>query len=48
VVIDAKTTGGYRLDKDDGLLTWRLKLAPGQKRQLRLAFRIEVPASYQQ
>jgi hypothetical protein len=48
VVIDARTTGGYRLDKDDGLLTWRLKLAPGQKRQLRLAFRIEVPASYLQ
>jgi uncharacterized protein (TIGR02231 family) len=48
VVIDPRTTGGYRLDRDDGLLTWRLKLAPGQKRQLRLAFRIEVPASYLQ
>jgi uncharacterized protein (TIGR02231 family) len=48
VVIDAKTTTGYRLGKDDGLLVWRLKLAAGEKRQLRLAFRIEAPDSYLQ
>jgi uncharacterized protein (TIGR02231 family) len=48
VVIDAKTTGGYKLGKDDGLLTWKVKLAAGEKRQLRLAFRIEAPDSYLQ
>lgn len=48
VVVDGKTTGGYAHDREDGLLTWKLKLAPGEKRILDLAFRIEAPSSYEQ
>jgi len=48
VVIDPRTTGGYGQSRDDGLLTWKLALAPGQKRELDLVFRIEVPSSYDQ
>lgn len=48
VVIDPKTTAGFRHDKEDGLVVWRLKLNPGEKRAVDLAFRIEVPASYGQ
>jgi uncharacterized protein (TIGR02231 family) len=48
VVLDPKTTGGYAQQKDDGQLVWRLKLSPGEKRTLTLAFRIEAPASYEQ
>lgn len=48
VVIDGRTTGGFVQKKDDGLVTWRLKLGAGEKRELRLVFRIEAPASYEQ
>jgi uncharacterized protein (TIGR02231 family) len=48
VVIDPRTTGGYGQRGDDGLLTWTLKLAAGQKRDLALVFRIEAPTSYDQ
>ena len=48
VVIDPRTTAGYGQSRDDGLLTWTLKLAPGQKRELALVFRIEAPSSYDQ
>jgi uncharacterized protein (TIGR02231 family) len=48
VVIDPRTTAGYGQRRDDGLLTWTLKLAPGQKRDLNLVFRIEAPSSYDQ
>jgi hypothetical protein len=29
------------------VLTWRLRLRPGEQRTLDLAFRVEVPSSYQ-
>jgi uncharacterized protein (TIGR02231 family) len=48
VVVDGKTTPGFSHDKTDGVLTWRLKLVSGERRVLALAFRIEVPASYEQ
>ena len=48
VVIDPRTTAGYGQSRDDGLLTWTLKLAAGQKRELALVFRIEAPSSYDQ
>jgi uncharacterized protein (TIGR02231 family) len=48
VVIDPRTTGGYGQSRDDGLLTWKLRLQPGQKRELDLVFRIEAPTSYEQ
>ena len=48
MVIDGRTTAGYGQSRDDGLLTWNVKLAPGQKRELALVFRIEAPSSYDQ
>ena len=48
VVVDPRTTGGYAHAREDGLVTWTLPLAPGQKRELVLAFRIEAPSSYDQ
>ena len=48
VVVDPRTTGGYAHNREDGLVTWTLPLAAGQKRDLVLAFRIEAPSSYDQ
>ena len=48
VLIDPKTSAGYARERDDGALTWRLKLGAGERRTLDLAFRLEVPASYEQ
>ncbi|MBN1207363.1 MAG: mucoidy inhibitor MuiA family protein [Myxococcaceae bacterium] len=41
-----KTTAGYALDAADGIATWRLKLAPAEKRTVDLAFSVDVPSSY--
>jgi uncharacterized protein (TIGR02231 family) len=41
-----KTTAGYALDAADGIATWKLKLAPAEKRTVDLAFHVEVPSSY--
>jgi hypothetical protein len=46
VVIEPWTSAGYRLAAEDGLVTWRVRLAPGEQKQLELGFRVEVPASY--
>jgi uncharacterized protein (TIGR02231 family) len=46
VVLDPRTTGGYPLDARDGHLVWPLSLAPGVARRVELAFRVEVPSSY--
>jgi uncharacterized protein (TIGR02231 family) len=47
VSIDAKlTTAGYDHRNADGVVTWRLKLQPGEKRTVELRYFIEVPASY--
>jgi len=46
VGIDAATTGGYALRTEDGIVTWRLKLAPGEKRTVELRYHVDVPASY--
>ena len=48
VVVDSNTTAGYTHDKVDGIVKWRLKIPSGEKRDLRLSFRVEAPASYQQ
>ncbi len=48
VVIDGKTTGGYSLEPTDGIVTWRLRLQPGERRNVELVYRVEVPASYEQ
>jgi uncharacterized protein (TIGR02231 family) len=41
-----KTTAGYVLDAVDGIATWKLKLAPAEKRTVDLAFSVDVPSSY--
>jgi uncharacterized protein (TIGR02231 family) len=46
VVIDPKTTAGYELSKDDGIVSWKLSLAPKEKRNIELRFALEVPAKY--
>ncbi|ATB28814.1 mucoidy inhibitor MuiA family protein [Melittangium boletus] len=44
--LDDGTSGGHALDAVDGLITWKVKLAPSEKRSLDLAFHVDVPSSY--
>jgi uncharacterized protein (TIGR02231 family) len=46
VVVERATTPGYTLDRRDGIVQWRWRLAPGERRAAELSFLIEVPASY--
>jgi len=46
VSIDPRTTAGYQLRGDDGIVTWRLTLKPGEKRTVELRYAIDVPAAY--
>lgn len=46
VAIEKQTTAGYELLKDDGLLTWRVPLAPGEKKNVELHFSVEIPSKY--
>ncbi|KFE71301.1 mucoidy inhibitor MuiA family protein [Hyalangium minutum] len=47
VELDAKkTTAGYALDAADGIATWKLPLAPAEKRTVELVFHVDVPSSY--
>jgi uncharacterized protein (TIGR02231 family) len=47
VQVDAKTTPGYELKPEDGVLTWKQPLRPADKRTLELAFHVDVPSSYE-
>ncbi len=40
------TTAGYRLAKDDGMLTWNVRLKPGEKKNVDLRFTVEIPSKY--
>ncbi len=47
VSVDAKaTTAGYELRPQDGVVSWKLKLAPGEKRTVELRYYVDVPAAY--
>ena len=46
VGLDAATSAGYVLGKDDGKLRWALPLEPGEERRVELAFHVDVPADY--
>jgi uncharacterized protein (TIGR02231 family) len=46
VAIDGKSTGGYELRADDGIVIWRVKMKSGEKRNVDLAFHVDVPSSY--
>ncbi len=41
-----RTTAGYQLQSDDGLLTWRLRIAPNEVHSTDLGFHVDVPSSY--
>ena len=46
VAIEDATTKGYEPNATDGILTWKLDLAPGEKRDVTVAFHVDVPTSY--
>lgn len=46
VGVEAKTTAGYQLNAQTGVATWRVKLKPAEQRNVELAYRVEVPSSY--
>jgi uncharacterized protein (TIGR02231 family) len=46
VAVESSTTAGYALNAPDGIATWKLKLAPAEKRRFELAFHLDVPSSY--
>lgn len=41
-----KTTPGFENRPDDGIVSWKLALKAGEKRNVDLAFHVDVPASY--
>ncbi|HEX8705316.1 MAG TPA: mucoidy inhibitor MuiA family protein [Myxococcaceae bacterium] len=41
-----KTSAGHALEPTDGIVTWKLKLAPAEKRTVDLVFHVDVPSSY--
>lgn len=46
VSIGDTTTAGYERNKADGRVTWKLKLAPQEKKPVRFDFVVDVPKSY--
>jgi uncharacterized protein (TIGR02231 family) len=46
VGIDPKSTSGWNLRSEDGIVTWKVKLAPGEKRVVELRYYVDVPAAY--
>lgn len=47
VTVGEKTTRGYALGKDDGLAKWKVALRPGEKKNVELDFKVDVPSSYE-
>jgi uncharacterized protein (TIGR02231 family) len=46
VEVEPSTSKGYELKKDDGILTWKVRLGRGEKKTLQLHFHVDVPATY--
>lgn len=46
VSVDPKTTAGYRMDPQDGIAKWKVALKPGDKRNVELLYKVDVPNSY--
>ncbi len=44
--VDNDTTQGYERRDDDGIVTWHVKLKPGEKRRVDFLFHIDVPSKY--
>ncbi|MCP3097352.1 mucoidy inhibitor MuiA family protein [Myxococcus sp. K15C18031901] len=47
VEVEPESTTGYALDAADGIATWKVKLAPGESRDVNLAFHVDAPSSYE-
>lgn len=47
VALEPDTTAGYTLQSSDGIATWKVKLAPGEKRTVDFAFHVDAPSSYE-
>ncbi|QRN98760.1 mucoidy inhibitor MuiA family protein [Archangium violaceum] len=41
-----KTTGGHVFDSVDGIVSWKVSLAPAEQRSVVLSFHVDVPTSY--
>ncbi|MBS1151765.1 MAG: Aspartate ammonia-lyase [Myxococcaceae bacterium] len=46
VSVEPKTTAGYKLDPLDGIAKWKVALRPGDKKNVDLIFKVDVPNSY--
>ncbi|WNZ63209.1 mucoidy inhibitor MuiA family protein [Myxococcus sp. MxC21-1] len=47
VELEPETTAGYTLQSNDGIATWKVKLAPGEKRTVDFAFHVDAPSHYE-
>ena len=45
VGLDPKATPGYQLRPADGIVSYKLRLAPGEKRAVELHYYVDAPAS---
>lgn len=46
VVANEKTTSGYKLDPNDGIAKWKVKLAQAEQKNVELMYKVEVPNDY--
>jgi len=46
VSVGEKTTSGYQLNPQDGIAKWKVKLGAQEKKNVELAYRVDVPSSY--
>ncbi len=47
VTVAEQTTAGYALDRSDGIAKWKVKLAAKEQRKVELAYKVDVPSSYE-
>ena len=43
IAVSAEELSGGKLDKESGIVTWRLELKPGEQRELRLRYAVKYP-----
>ncbi len=46
VTVEPKTTPGYKMDPADGIAKWKVAMKPGEKKNVELVFKVDVPNSY--
>ncbi|WP_141620667.1 mucoidy inhibitor MuiA family protein [Myxococcus sp. AB036A] len=47
VELEPETTAGYTLQSSDGIATWKVPLAPGEKRTVDFAFHVDAPSDFE-